>query len=299
MNISKQGIATTAEVVSEEYTLKYGHIFRAKSDYTDEDKALVKSIPNKQDKLTLTTKANGNIVIGNIAGQSKEFMPATPSGDAMHYHYLTAYPELSYNQETDRWSYLVEQGGLSNLTTDEVRKIFVVSGSGLLNNNWESRFYESYGVRTNFVQTPVTHDWGYVTNSAVYAFLRCYDLEVAVVANRGWYMPSRCQGMFFGCSKLHTIIGAINLYYAGDYANEIFKGCTSLQNVQITQLRSSISFTDSPNLSKASILYMIENSAATSSITITLHPTAYARANADTQIKSALASKTFVKLASA
>ena len=44
-------------------------------------------IKTKQSTLTLTTKPNGNIVIGNLAGQSKEFMPATPSGDPMHYAY--------------------------------------------------------------------------------------------------------------------------------------------------------------------------------------------------------------------
>ena len=33
------------------------------------------------DTLALTVKDNGNIVLANIQGQSKEFMPATPSGD--------------------------------------------------------------------------------------------------------------------------------------------------------------------------------------------------------------------------
>ena len=44
----------------------------------------------KQDALQLTVKDNGNIVLSNIQGQSKEFMPATPSGDPMHYAYVAA-----------------------------------------------------------------------------------------------------------------------------------------------------------------------------------------------------------------
>ena len=44
----------------------------------------------KQDALQLTVKDNGNIVLSNIQGQSKEFMPATPSGDPMHYAYEAA-----------------------------------------------------------------------------------------------------------------------------------------------------------------------------------------------------------------
>ena len=44
----------------------------------------------KQDTLQLTVKDNGNIVLANLQGQSKEFMPATPSGDPMHYAYVAA-----------------------------------------------------------------------------------------------------------------------------------------------------------------------------------------------------------------
>ena len=33
LNISKKGLATTAEVINEEYTLNYGHVFRGKSAY--------------------------------------------------------------------------------------------------------------------------------------------------------------------------------------------------------------------------------------------------------------------------
>ena len=46
--------------------------------------SLQTEIDNKQEALTLTVKDNGNIVLANIQGQSKEFMPATPSGDPMH-----------------------------------------------------------------------------------------------------------------------------------------------------------------------------------------------------------------------
>lgn len=57
-----------------------------KSDKTEVE-ALGEEVATKQNELTLTVLDNGNIVIGNIAGQFKEFMPATPSGDPMHYAY--------------------------------------------------------------------------------------------------------------------------------------------------------------------------------------------------------------------
>lgn len=54
---------------------------------TKEIKDLQKEIATKQQELTLTVLDNGNIRIGNLQGQTKDFMPATPSGDPMHYAY--------------------------------------------------------------------------------------------------------------------------------------------------------------------------------------------------------------------
>ena len=255
------------------------------NNYTDADKALVQSIPTlnknvakntadiktKQETLSLATKPNGNIVIGNIAGQSKEFMPATPSGDTLHYMYLSAYPELAYNATTDRWSYCADKGGLTDITTEEVRKIFALSGSGLNNNNWDSRFYEARDIRTNFIKRPTPPDWGYLTNSAIYTFLYCTNLEVAVVSTSD-YIPNKCQGMFFSCTKLRKIIGDINLYYANNTSTDMFKKCAELADVRLVRLRGNISLSDSPLLSYDSLKYMIENCASDANIVITVHP---------------------------
>ena len=75
--------------------------------------------------------------------------------------------------------------------------------------------------------------------------------------------------------------------------------CQSLETVYITGLKYNLSFADSARLSAASVLYMIQNEAATSAITITLHPTAYARAVADADVQTALAAHPNVSLASA
>ena len=61
----------------------------------------------------------------------------------------------------------------------------------------------------------------------------------------------------------------------------------------------SCSFSYSPNLNKTSLLYMINNSAATSAIVITLHSTCYNIMSVDADIISELASKPNVSLASA
>lgn len=70
---------------------------------------VVKEISDKADKssveelqkteLKLSVLDNGNIVLSNQEGASAEFMPATPSGDPMHYAYVSAGAE--YNATTD------------------------------------------------------------------------------------------------------------------------------------------------------------------------------------------------------
>lgn len=76
----------------------------------------------------------------------------------------------------------------------------------------------------------------------------------------------------------------------------MFGECLALEEVRIAELCSSIQLSWSPNLSKESVQYMITNAkplsgAAVGSITITLHPTAYARLKDDADIVAALEAK--------
>lgn len=103
---------------------------------------------------------------------------------------------------------------------------------------------------------------------------------------------------FYACTALREILPGIDCGKITSYI-DTFDFCSSLVTVKLFKLKADISFAESPLLSKDSILYMIQNSAATSAITITLHPTAYAMAMADSEIQAALESKTYVSLASA
>ena len=55
----------------------------------------VEAIQKKE--LQLSVKDNGNIILSNANGESKEFMPATPSGDPMHYAYENMLLAAEYN----------------------------------------------------------------------------------------------------------------------------------------------------------------------------------------------------------
>lgn len=146
-------------------------------------------------------------------------------------------------------------------------------------------------------------------NPTVKLYMCCYNnnyiekihLSGATGTGRGLVMvvDSILDG-FYGCINLKDIdckyINVEKIEYAN---NTAFYNCYKLETVRIKNLHFNIYFSDSPNLSKESILYMIQNSTATSAITITLHPTAYAMAIADNDIQAALQEKTFVSLAQA
>ena len=104
----------------------------------------------KQNELTLTVKDNGNTVIGNIQGHTKEFMPATPSGDPMHYAYVAAGAE--YNDtgadiiKTTPWADMLDDDYNGEYGTTVVHKAgyWYLNGLGdLTNKDMQTAFVKS------------------------------------------------------------------------------------------------------------------------------------------------------------
>ena len=79
---------------------------------------------------------------------------------------------------------------------------------------------------------------------------------------------------------------------------DTFKGCGELREVRLYGLKANLSFSNSPHISKKSILCIINNASASSIIIINLHSTAYVRLADDTDILSALAEKEYITLVS-
>lgn len=119
------------------------------------------------------------------------------------------------------------------------------------------------------------------------------------VDNGGVTLSGSMLQAFWGCTALkHISCSFIDVQDCSSF-QDAFIGCAALQVIRLSKLNKSVSFADSPNLNKDSILFMVQNSEATSAITITLHPTAYAMAVADSDIQAALQEKTNVSLAQA
>lgn len=268
----------------------------------------------KQNELTLTVKDNGNIVIGNIQGQSKEFMPATPSGDPMHYAYEAVgavwngtgadivkpapWAELA-DDDSDKtvvhkagYWYL---NGLGDLTNADMRLVYftpVFNGA-----NKKGQYYasdartvvcskRSNGTQmTSFVLAVLCRNAYFeVLGSSLDSVLSVYDDSMYA----------------FSFSKLVAILYTIKMSSTKislDYSP--FANAYYLKYVKLKGLNGSVNISNSSLLSCKSILYMIQNEAATSSITITLHADAYARAMANADILAALEAHPNVSLASA
>jgi hypothetical protein len=99
--------------------------------------------------------------------------------------------------------------------------------------------------------------------------------------------PSR---VFTGCT---SIVDCGEIDYKGADKEEVYEeyldGCYALQNILLKNVFVWVYFYDSPLLSKHSLLYLINNEAATENIYVMLHKYAYERLANDTDIEEALA----------
>lgn len=253
----------------------------------------------KQDALTLTVKDNGNIVIANIQGQSKEFMPATPSGDPMHYAYEAAGAVWNgTGQDITRvgrmtgdtivhkagYWYLNELGDISN---EEMRAI-LIQGRNSDCLRVETASIASYQpLRTNLfpIVKPGRLNW-----SKIEVMVIMGDPEVMDYIATEAYSTIYPRDQW--CRKILTIIDSKNFQLLKDY------NPTNLEFLKLKNMAKS-QYINSPYFREDCILYMIKNEAATSAITITLHADAYARAMANADIVAALRAHPNVSLASA
>lgn len=278
----------------------------------------------KQNELTLTVKDNGNIVIGNIMGQTEEFMPATPSGDPMHWAYVAAGAE--YN---DTGADIVKTAPWADLADDEADKTVVhkagywyLNGLGDITNrqmldiysgthnfthigsissmspdcSLSCAFYRNTKIRTNF---PFSHS-GYNIASLYYKLMRSFQwsvFEVVFMPQRLCYMYGGSNLYAFSSVTIKHILNPILLSDYKDYDTGLFS--SGIKTFKMHGINCNIKLVSSPLLTLKTILYMIQNEAATSTITITLHADAYTRAMASDEIVAALAEHPNISLASA
>lgn len=290
-------------------------ISRHGTTLTEHAEAIAKNaeeIERKQPQLSVTIKDNGNIVISNLDGGAKEFMPATPSGDPRHYVYLKN-PYVKYDNTTGLWSYMGNYGGLTDITTAEMSNMYDATGG--YNNKehgysmWANKVNSVFPARMNICSIYYGDGQGAGRKSNwSYAFFNNQNIEIAVViygnpsSESNSLQANIMSGVFSRCGKLRRVIGYITMEYIQDVTSSVrqmFSYSPLLEDVRILKLKGDISFSDCPLLNKDSILCAITKATPSKSITITLHADAYARLSADSDIQAALAAQPLVTLISA
>ena len=261
----------------------------------------------KQDALQLTVKDNGNIVLSNIQGQSKEFMPATPSGDPMHYAYEAAGAEWNGTGAD-----IVKDAPWAKVADDDADKVVVhkagcwyLNGLGDLTNADMKNIY-TYGIITTHemqnrlasmkIKTCISVIKYYYTVSSFNAF--AYASSVIVLDFSTNIQVDTLSRAFYNCQKL-KYVGGVNCSYTDQSSTSAFYNNTQLKFLMIKGLNLSILLSESRLLTIHSILFLINNEVSKSAITITLHPDAYTRAMANADIIAALEAHPNVSLASA
>lgn len=197
-----------------------------------------------------------------------------------------------YNEATGFY----ELNGLTDITEEEMRKIYLL----YITNSSQSQRLVSWLSYPNDFRTNIAPRMYYVPNiqnsigdNAV--------LEVLVLSASALYIQSSVATAHGSFPKLRRVVG----YWVYESNNpsdfnfsygQPFSNCPLLEEIRMNKINKSHTFAVSPNLSKKSVLHMITNAnppsgAAVGSITITLHPTAYARLKDDADIVAALEAK--------
>lgn len=248
---------------------------------------------------------SGAAVNSAISTALKTCAAGTPSGDPLHYMYelagarynntLVGAPQIGMFGDVIDWKskhWLLNE--LGDITTEEMRNIYqggyFANGAGGV-SQW---FALSEDKRTNISKfngekSSIGMTYSYYSSKYHTISLSMTD-RIAI---------NGMTDTFTGCAVLEKILTILDVSYFSQPVKTPFARCAALKHVLIKGLKVNMPIGDSPLLSNDSILYMIQNSAATSPIVITLHADAYIRALENDEIEAALAAKPNVSLASA
>lgn len=198
-----------------------------------------------------------------------------------------------FNNETGFYEY----GDYKDITEEEMMEMYVKTWNWWLSD----KGILSYATcRTNL--RPPFFQYIYKVYNLLQVFnnsqMEYIDLTTTVDISEN-YKYIKASNLDYSCqesNKLREIRGIIDVSQLKTSSSPILNG-PALEKVRLSKLKTSINLRGTPMLSVESVLYLVQNSAATSNITVTLHPNAYARAVADPEVQAALQEKTNVSLA--
>lgn len=248
-------------------------------------------IREKQDAIVVSQDRYGNIVLENV-GDSLVLMAATPSGDPMHYAYEAV--GAVWNGTTGYWEYRASEGGVSDLTNEDMRVCYAEAwlSSALLPTGWA--FYPKGRVAISNT-IPCT--------AMALSNVCCFGDNVEVLFLGGKtssaFAVSNISVSIRSCPKLKRVVGVISEQYCTSYGSANYTALPMLEEIRIKHLKYAKDFSSSSRLSKDSLLYMINNSAPSSNITIKLAIETFLLFRSDSDVMAALTDHPLVTLVSA
>ncbi len=177
-----------------------------------------------------------------------------------------------YNADTG----LYELNGLTDITEDQMREIYLYTASRIYDFNMSYTFSALY-IRTNF---PVNKR--YMANREFTGtFFICRDIEVIYISDKTG-MVNSFNSPFYQCQSLREIMGEIIITPIKQVYFNPFADCRALTTFKLTGVSNNLSLSASPKIDLASMKWMIDNANNTAAITITVHPELYAKLTDET-----------------
>ena len=196
-----------------------------------------------------------------------------------------------------------ELNGLVDISYEEMGEIYEAPRTNQFPNGL-TRLYQTSYIRTN-IPTITNSAAGSMSNGSAISTCNGSGLETLVITrytNGGIGEVSITTMNYFAASCMHLKKILSKIYLNSNKNNQDFSNsfmsCWSLEEVHLFRIGKDISFIRASRLKTECIAEMINN-CLNETFTITLHPTAYARAIADSDVQAALQAHTNVSLASA
>lgn len=169
-----------------------------------------------------------------------------------------------------------ELNGLTDITEVQMIAIYNYTSQSPNGNNWNSVFWYTMGVRTNFGLKAIVGQVNDMYGAFSQSSFEVINLECLSYKSR----PTKVKDLtstFDLCLKLKKIIGVIDV---SAITTSILTGlyrAPLLEDVLILRLNVSISFEQSVNLSKKTLQYLITEATNTTPITVTVNSAVYAK----------------------